>query len=352
MTTKRAIPLVRTRFGPGRTLLLLAALALPAQLAAQPAVHVIATGGTISNTGTAERRTGTELVDGLPGIERVATVTVEQFSNVASGAITLEQWRALALRIGETFRAQPELAGIVVTHGTDTMEETAYFLELTVSDCRPVVVTGAMRRATHVAPDGPANLFNAIRLAAAPAASRLGAVVLMDDRIFPAREVTKINTVRTDAFAAPGAGALGVADADALIFHREPVSRRCGRTPFDVAAMEALPRVEIIYAYQGADGALIRAAVEAGARGIVMAGMGQGAVTPGQSAALREAAQAGVFVVYSNRTGSGRVPIGRGGAGTTLGADDLTPQKSRILLMLALAADPDPAAVRRVFETY
>jgi L-asparaginase len=331
-------------------------LLLAAPLAAQSApipVHVLATGGTISNTAAADRRTGNELVDGLPGVERIATVSVEQFSNVASGAITLEQWLAMARRIDELFRTRPELGGIVVTHGTDTMEETAYFLELTVGDCRPVVVTGAMRRATDVGPDGPANLFNSIRLAAAPAARRLGAVVLMNDEIFPAREVTKVNTSRMDAFEAPGAGPLGVADPDTIVFHREPVSRRCGRPAFDVAALAELPRVDVVYSYQGADGALIRAAADAGARGIVIAGVGRGGSTPGQGEALREVAERGVVVVRSNRTGSGRVPVGSGGMmGGSVGADDLTPQKARILLMLALTRTSDPERIREIFEQY
>ncbi len=327
---------------------------------ALPAVHVVATGGTISNTGDSPRRSGNELVDGLPGIEEIATVTTEQFLNTFSGAITLDQWRQLALRIDEVFRARPELSGVVVTHGTDTMEETAYFLDLAVHDCRPVVLTGAMRRAVDIGPDGPANLFDAIRVAADPEARRLGAVLLMNDEIFPAREVTKTHTSRPDAFAAPLSGPVGLAESDAIVFVDDPVDRSCGADAFDLSGVQSLPRVDVIYSYQGADGSLIRAAVAAGARGIVTAGVGRGGTTPEQSEAIEEAVQQGVFVVASNRTGAGRVPVGgegrledwRPGKGARIGAGDLNPQKARILLMLALTRTRDAREIMGIFNRY
>jgi len=355
----------RPRLARPRTpclLLALAALPLASPLGAQalPRVHVVATGGTISNTGDSPRRTGNELVDGLPGIERIAEVSSEQFLNTFSGAITLDEWRRLALRIGEVFREDPSLAGVVVTHGTDTMEETAYFLDLTVSDCRPVVLTGAMRRAVDIGPDGPANLFDAVSLAAHPGARRLRAVLPMHDEIFPAREVTKTHTSRPDAFEAPGAGPVGVADSDAIEFLDEPVDSTCGDQAFDLSGVESLPRVDVIYSYQGADGSLIRAAVEAGARGIVTAGVGRGGTTPGQSEAVEEALEKGVFVVASSRTGAGRVPVGgegrleewRPGLGARIGAGDLNPQKARILLMLALTRTSDAREIMEIFRRY
>jgi L-asparaginase len=318
-----------------------------------PRVHVLATGGTISNT-DGERLTGEELVEGLAGIEEVATVTVEQFANVASGAISLEQWLEMARRVDTLFRSEPELAGVVVTHGTDTMEETAYFLDLTLGHCRPVVVTGAMRRASDPGADGPANLYNSIRLAAWDGARELGGVVLMNDEIYPGREVAKVHTSRTNAFLAPGAGVLGVADPDSIVLHRERRDRDCGEPAFDLAGVEDLPRVEIVYTALGADGALVRAAAEAGARGIVMATVGRGGTTPSQREALAEARERGVVVVLSSRTGAGRVPVERGGDDTEglLGAGDLTPQKARILLMLALGRTDDPAEIREIFRRH
>jgi L-asparaginase len=326
-----------------------------------PRVHVLATGGTISNT-DGDRLTGEDLVRSLPGVELLARFTVEQFSNVASGAITLEQWLGMSRRIEEAFREDPALAGIIVTHGTDTMEETAYFLDLTLAACRPVIVTGAMRRATDLGADGPANLFNAVRVAVLPEARELGSVVLMNDEILPAREVIKVNTSRVDAFEAPGPGRVGVADPDRVVLERAPRPRSCGRPAFDLRGVDHLPRVEIIHTHLGADGALVRAAVEAGAEGIVVAGVGRGGTTPDQSRALQEARDAGVVVVVSSRTGAGRVPVLRGGGApgeaegpppaAILGADDLSPQKARILLMLALTRTRDLAELREIFETH
>ena len=333
-------------------------LLLPAALTAQrpPPVHVVATGGTISNTG-GERLTGEALVRDLPGVDRHAALTVEQFSNVASGSITLEQWRALATRINQLYRERPELAGVVVTHGTDTMEETAYFLDLTVGDCRPVVITGAMRRATDIGADGPANLYNAVRVAAHPEARGLGAVVLMNDGVYPAREVTKTNTTRVDAFAAPGVGRLAVADPDTVAFFQPRAPRGCAAPAFDVSGVERFPRVDVVHSYLGADGALIRAAADAGARGIVVASVGRGGTTPGQRAAIEEVVGRGVFVVLSSRTGAGRVPVeGRDlgewspGRGAVLGADDLNPHKARILLMLALTRTQDAREIAALLD--
>jgi len=325
-----------------------------------PRVHVLATGGTISNT-EGDRLTGEELVRSLPGVEEVARVTVEQFSNVASGAITLEQWLAMARIIDEHFADDAELAGVVVTSGTDTMEETAYFLDLTLAHCRPVVVTGAMRRANMLGADGPANLFDAVRLAVHGDASRVGAVVLMNDLVFPAREVTKVHTSRPDAFAAPGTGPVGRADSDSIVLRAGLPERTCGSAPFDLTGVDELPRVDVIHTHLGADGALIRAAVEAGAQGIVMASVGRGGSTPDQRAALTEAREQGVVVVRSSRTGAGRVPVGRtpeseeageGARAPILGADDLNPQKARILLMLALTRTRDGEELREIFRRW
>ena len=329
-----------------------------------PTVHVIATGGTISNTG-GERLTGEELVKSLPGIERIARVTVEQFTNVASGSITHANWRDLALRINDLYRTRPELRGVVITHGTDTMEETAYFLDLTVASCKPVIVTGAMRTANSIGPDGPANLYDAIVTAASPMAVGRGAMVLLNDEIFAARDVTKIHTTRPDAFDSPTRGPIGEATRGVDFYH--PPSRTvCDRAPFTVTAATAFPRVDIVYTYLGADSVPVQALVDAGAKGIVVAGAGAGATTPSQGTAIRRARERGVAIVTASRTGSGSVGGGgpggggggRGGAtpapaatpGAALSSGDLTPQKARIRLMLALAMSSDPAEVARLFR--
>jgi L-asparaginase len=317
----------------------------------RPRVHVIATGGTIGATGDyyggrPTRLTADQLVRGVPALARVATVTAEQFYNLPSSSIGPAQWLALSRRIDDVFRADPALAGIVVTHGTDTMEETAYFLDLTVGDSRPVVVTGAMRPADAAGADGPANLYNAVRTASVSTARSRGTMVLMNDRIFAARTVTKLNTTRVDAFQAPDHGTLGVADPDLILFEQPvPASRR---PPFDLRGLTELPRVDVVYAYGGADSVAVDALVAAGARGIVVASVGRGGVPATLRAALRKAASRGVVVVISSRTGSGRVPITSDT--TTVGAGDLNPQKARVLLMLALTRTREPAEVARIFK--
>jgi L-asparaginase len=324
-----------------------------AQQAKPPEVLVVATGGTIASTGNyygdrggpVNKISAEELTKAAPGIDKIATLSVEQFSNVASGAIGPRQWIDLARRINTVFRERPSLSGIVVTHGTDTMEETAYFLDLTVAGDRPVIVTGAMRPADAIGADGPANLFNAVRAAAAPASRGRGEMVLMDDRLFAAREVTKTNTTRVETFQAPEHGPLAIVDHDTIYYNR---SRPTRRTPFDLSNVTELPRVDIVYSYGGADSVLIDAAVAAGAKGIVIAGVGAGGTTPGQSAALRRASEKGVIVVTGSRTGSGRVA----GSLTRPSAGDLNVQKARILLMLALTRTQDRAEIAKIFNDY
>lgn len=324
---------------------------------AKPRVHLVATGGTIASTNYYSGQAGkigvAQLLKSVPALDSVARLSAEQFLNVASSQITPTHWLALARSIADTLRAQPDLAGVVVTHGTDTMEETAFFLDLTVADARPIVVTGAMRPSDGIGIDGPANLYDAVRVAADSSARGRGTMVVMNDLIFAARDVVKANTVRPDAFAAPYRGALGVADPEGLVFHRGAV-----RAPtFDVAAVRELPRVEIAYAYSGADAVAIDAFVAAGAKGIVVAGVGRGGATGPQREALDRAIAKGVVVVMSSRTGSGSVAIGTGTRRDTntpamIGSGDLTAQKARVLLMLALTRSTDPREIARMFRAH
>lgn len=321
--------------------------------AALPEVLIVATGGTIASTGNYYGdRTGSVshiaiqgLMKAAPGIEKLATLSTDQFSNVASGSIGPVQWLALSRRIAATLRERPRLSGIVVTHGTDTMEETAYFLDLTVPGDRTVVVTGAMRPADGIGADGPANLYNAIRVAAAPVSRGRGTMVLMNDRLYAAREVTKTNTSRVETFQAPEHGPIAITDYDTLFFNR---TRSARRQSFDLSTIQELPRVDIVYSYGGADSVLIDAAVAAGAKGIVVAGVGGGGATPAQTVALQRARDKGVIVVSGSRTGSGRVRP----SATQIAAGDLNVQKARILLMLALTRTSDRAEIARIFEQY
>ena len=345
--------------------MVLAAGAAQAQEA--PRVRLIATGGTISNR-TGGRLTHEDLVKSIPKLDRYARVESEQFSNVASSQLTLDQWLQLARRINDLFARDAGLAGVVVTSGTDTLEETAYFLNLTVHDERPVVLVGAMRNPSTLGYEGPANLLQAFRVAADPLSRGKGALVVLNDEINAAREVTKTDALRLHTFQTRGYGVLGVVDSDRVVYYREPLRRHTTTSEFDVATLTALPRVDIIMVYQGAAGDLIKAAVDHGARGLVVAGAGAGATSGTQQEGVRYAVSKEVFVVIGTRTGAGRIPATRSPGSRSrpgsedpdaearrrfvLGAEDLAPLKARILLMLALTKTTDPAEIRRMFTEY
>ena len=339
-----------------------AAVAQGRAQADRPQVHIVATGGTIASTnyysGDPGRIGVEQLLRAVPSLDSLASISAEQFANVASSAVTPAMWLALSRGIADTLRATPALAGVVVTHGTDTMEETAYFLDLTVADPRPVVVTGAMRPADGVGIDGPANLRNAVRAAASPAARGRGTMILMNDEILAARDATKANTVRPNAFVAPYRGDLGVADPEGIVFHRPPARAAV----FDIAGVRALPRVDIVMSYAGADGADVDALVAAGAKGLVVAATGRGSIPPAQRDALDRASAKGVIVVVGSRTGSGSVPVrdtaasaaraGRPARPARLGTGDLNVQKARVLLMLALTRTGDARQIAEIFRTH
>ena len=343
----------------------LTALLAPARARAQdvPRVRLVATGGTISNR-TGGRLSAEELVQSMPGIERYARPEFEQFSNLASSELTLDQWVALARRLNQIFTTDPDIAGLVVTSGTDTLEELAYFLDLTVRSDKPVVVVGSMRNPSTLGYEGAANLLEGFRVAASPDARGKGALVVLNDEINAAREVTKTDALRLSTFQTRGYGVLGVVDADRVAFYRNSLKRHTARSEFDIAAVTSLPRVDVILVYQGADGDLIRAAADAGAKGIVIAGAGAGATSGTQQAGIDYATKKGVFVVTTTRAGAGRIAArgGRGRAGATgpppdetgrhIAGEDLAPVKARVLLMLALSRTSDPAEIQRMFTEY
>jgi L-asparaginase len=247
----------------------------------------------------------------------------------------------------------PDLSGIVIGHGTATLEETAYLLNLTLKTPVPVVVVGAQRPSSALSSDAGMNLVNAIRVAAAPESRGMGVLVLLNDEIHAAREVTKTSTLRLQTFRTPDFGVLGHADGDAVVFYRQPVRRRAPDTEFDIADVDAMPRVDIAYSYAGADGTAVQAFAAAGARGIVSAGFAPGFSTPGEGEALRDAVASGIVVVQSTRAGSGRTfQSTRLKAAGLLIADNLNPQKARILLSLALTKTQDADEIMRIFRTY
>jgi L-asparaginase len=340
------------------------ALAQPAAApsAERPRVRLVATGGTISNR-TGGRLTAEELVASVTGLERYARPEFEQFANSSSSAMTLDQWVQLARRVNDIFNKDADLAGMVVTSGTDTLEETAFFLHLTVRHERPVVVTGSMRNPSTIGYEGAANLLAAFRTAADPASRGRGVLVVLNDEINSAREVTKTDALRLQTFQSRVFGALGTVDGDRVTYGRDVTRRHTAKSEFDAGAIETLPRVDVIMTYQGAPGDLIKAAVDNGARGIVIASAGAGATSGTQNEGIQYALGKKVFVVTSTRTGSGRVAPRRGGGPPgpseddggrvfRIAADDLPPVKARILLMLALTKTQDPVEIQRMFTEY
>ncbi len=327
-----------------------------------PLVVVLTTGGTIASQGstsltlsdyTAGRIEGNALVEAVPEIASIARTEVEEISNIGSPNITTEIWLSLANRINEIFATRPEVSGIVITHGTNTMEETAYFLHLTVNSDKPVVLVGAQRPATAISADGPLNLINAIRVAGAPEARGMGTMLVLNDQINSARDVAKTNTYRLEAFNSGDLGFLGYADSDRVVFYRSLMRRHTIHSEFDITNVTDIPRVDIVYSYAEASRVPIDALVEAGARGIILAGTGAGGSAPDEFEGLRAAAENGVAVIASNRVGSGRVlDRQRYVDASIIPGDNLSPQKARILLMLALTQTNDPAEIRRIFEEY
>jgi L-asparaginase len=314
----------------------------------RPRVRLLATGGTISNR-TGGRLSAEELIKAVPDLGRYVTPEFEQFANTASSALTLAQWLNMARRINDLFGSDSGLAGIVVTSGTDTLEELAYFLNLTVRDARPVAVVGSMRNPSTLGYEGAANLLDGFRVAADPASRGRGVMVVLNDEINAAREVTKTDALRLQTFKTRGYGILGVVDDDRVVFYRRVERRHTADSEFDVATMTALARVDVFLTYQGASGDLINAAVDAGAQGVVIATAGAGAMSGTQSAGVRYAVSKGVPVVMTTRAGSGRIS---GGRGTTISGEDLAPIKARILLMVALTRTKDVAELRRIFSEY
>jgi L-asparaginase len=325
---------------------LVTALLAPTALAAQkPRVLILTTGGTIAGG-----QAGVDLIGAVPRIAELADITVEEIVRVGSSAITPAHWLTLARRINEVFRADPGLTGVVVTHGTDSMEETSYFLHLTVRDERPVVVTGAMRGPTAISADGPANVIAAVRTASARDARGKGVLVVLNDEIHSARDVRKTDSNRVDAFQSPEWGAIGIVDADTVLIHRSLLTRHTTGSQLELPA-DTLPLVAIVADYAGSDGSVVRDWVKKGASGIVVTAFANGRTSPATTAAVREVTEAGTPVVLGSRVQEGRV-MGNRGEGRIIAAGDLPPHKARVLLMLALARTRDPAELRRIFETH
>jgi L-asparaginase len=327
-----------------------------------PRIVVLATGGTIAGqAGDASKTAGykagvvgvDKLLEAVPALSQVARIHAEQVASIDSKDMSIALWVTLAARINELL-ATDDIDGVVITHGTDTLEETAYLLHLTVKSDKPVVLTAAMRPSSALSADGPLNLLNAVTVAAHASAAKQGVLVAFNNQIHCARDVTKTSTYAVDAFRSPEIGALGWVQDGRVEFQRKALRRHTSQSQFDLR--NALPAVEIVASYAGASRAAIDAFVATGVKGLVIAGTGNGSIHASLHQALADATKKGVAVVRSSRVGSGHVMRNGAASDDSLGsvsAGTLNPYKARVLLMLALAAGiTDPGAIQQIFDTY
>lgn len=334
-------------------------------MSAKPRIAVVGTGGSISTMGRHSldlfeyNRFGRtveveELIAQFPELSDQFDLKPFRFSAIVSIGMGVSDWPSLNRKITEVVQCEGQIAGVIVPHGTSAIEETAYFLHLTLKVSVPVVIVGSQRPPNGLGTDAGINLVNAARAAASPATPGLGVLVALNDEIHSAREVTKISNHKLDTFSSVDSGPLGYVDPDGVVtIYRRPIRRHTHHTEFDVATLGELPRVDIVYSHVGADGGLVDAAVALGARAIVMAGMPPGLEPPAQLESMIGASNAGVLVVQSSRGGSGRVlPRRRELDAGIVFADNLNPQKARVLSMLALSVTSDRESIARMFREY
>lgn len=329
-----------------------------------PRVIVLSTGGTIAgqqpNTDKAGYLPGKisidELLNNIPSIREKAIVQGEQITSIGSYDMTIDIWIKLVRRINEIF-AGNEAEGIVITHGTDTQEETAYFLNLTVQSDKPVVLTGSMRPATAISADGSKNLYDAILVAADTGSRGKGVMICFNENIYDAKNVVKTNTTNVNAFSSPNTGSIGQLYDGRVFYNTETVNRHSGSSAFDITKLDSLPKVEIVYAYAGASDAAINAFINNNTAGIIIAGTGNGSFDKAIRESVKKAAEEGIIIVRSSRVVSGKVTTQYVGAFDdaklgTIVSDNLNPQKARILLMLALTVTKDKNKIQEMFYTF
>jgi L-asparaginase len=330
---------------------------------ALPRIAVIGTGGTISSLGAnsldvldypdfGQKLTSEGLIDRFPETRLVAEPVPVTFRQVGSTAIGPADWVELRDTIHRIAREDPGIAGFAIPHGTATLEETAFFLNLTLGVSQPVVLVGAQRPASALGTDAGMNLVNALRVAGCADSRGMGVLVVMNDEIHPARDVVKTSTYRVQTFRSLDYGALGHVDGDGPHFYRAPLTAHMPDTLFAGREIAALPRVDIIYSYAGADGDLVEAAVSSGAKGLVSAGFAPGTPSPGQQAAFLQAAKSGIIVVQCSRATGRIAPRRRLRETGIVAGEDLTPQKARILLALMLTTTRDIAEIQKAFQSY
>jgi L-asparaginase len=320
----------------------------------KPLVRLIATGGTIAHVKEGftpdTRIDGHTLLESIPQLGKVAQIEVEEFSKIGSGDFTTTMLVSLAQRINKIYATEPKVSAVIVSIGSNTLEEVAYFLDLTVKSEKPVILTAAQRLHGTLGADGDMNLLDAVRVAVDPATPGMGVLGVVNDQIHAARDIRKTISHRVDAWNSGDAGDLGQIDKDRISYYRKPIRKHTTASQFDVTGLTDLPKVYILYSYVGADGVLVDAAVkEGGAKGLIMAGFPTGAGAPEQVGALIKVAATGIPVVDSQRGGRGR-PAKR--YPEFVDGDNLTPQQARLLLMLSLTKTKDRNSIEKIFEQY
>tara|TARA_R110000868_G_scaffold410505_4_gene698813 strand:- start:44557 stop:45543 length:987 start_codon:yes stop_codon:yes gene_type:complete len=324
-------------------------------------IHILATGGTIASQSVNTLDEHYELADvgidalltSVPELGQIADIQTEQIAQVSSQYMSEDIWFSLAKRI-EALSADDNVDGIVITHGTDTLEETAYFLNLVCHTDKPIVLTGAMRPANALSSDGPKNILSAVTTAASDAAIGKGVLVVLNNDIHAARYVSKTHVSALDAFKSPDFGMLGTIVNQDAVFYQQPTRLHTSQSEFSLDDISSLPCVDIIYGYAFADKHLVKAAVADGVKGIVSAGVGRGYQSAAIQEALHEASQQDIIVVRSSRINGGiinRDPSMDDQYGFVTG-DNLNPQKARVLLMLALAKTQSHSTIQTMFQQY
>jgi len=325
-------------------------------------VVVLATGGTIAGAAASDVQAGytsgqvgvEQLINAVPQAKKLARITGEQVSNIGSQDMNDEVWLKLADRVNQIL-AKPDVTGVVITHGTDTIEETGFFLNLVTHSSKPVVLTAAMRPATALSADGPLNYFNAVAVATKPEAVGRGVLVVVNDWIHGASSLTKTSTTAVQTFMSPLSGLIGTVAYGDVEWFRKPIGKNTTSSDFSVTPTTVLPRVDIIMAYENMDGKLIDAAVADGAKGIVIAGVGNGNMTKEALDALGRQTKKGIVCVRSSRVATGmvgrNVEVNDDSLGTVASLG-LNPQKSRVLLRLALMKTQDAKMIQRYFDEY
>src|SRR5215217_1509240 len=327
-----------------------------------PTVVVLATGGTIAGAAESDVQAGyssgqvgvDQLLNAVPQAKKLANMRGEQISNIGSQDMNDQVWMKLATRINELL-AQPDVAGVAITHGTDTIEETAYFLNLVIKSKKPVVLTASMRPSTALSADGPLNFYNAVAVAANKDAAGRGVLVVVNDWIHGAASLTKTSTTAVQTFLSPQSGLIGTIAYGEPEWYRGPVGKNTLSSEFSVDKSTVLPRVDIIMAYENMDGKIIDAAVASGAKGLIIAGVGNGNMTKSALDALAAQAKKGIVCVRSTRVATGQVgrnvEVNDDSLGTVASLG-LNPQKSRVLLRLALLKTKDAKTIQRYFDEY